>query len=383
MIKVFLDPQTFITQEFGGISRYFTELCIEFQKDKDMELFLSILYTDNIHYLESSLFNDTYQQRNAFLIKYSKLFRYYLPRKLKKKSIAYTINLIKKQDYDLFVPTYYDPYFLPHLGDKPFVLTVHDMIHELYPQYFEDDLETVANKKKLIKEATKIIAVSENTKKDILRIYPETTPDKIEVVYLAHHFSTASIAPTSLPDHYLLFVGNRNYYKNFTLFVNAISPLFRLYPDLFLVCAGGNPFDDEELSLLQELDIYPRVTQQNFKDTELKFYYENARCFVFPSAYEGFGIPILEAMSAGCPIILTDNSSFPEIAGEAGIYFELNNEIDLREKVDSIWNSEQMRIKYKQKGFEQAQKFTWQRTAKETLNVYKKALELQDAELHY
>lgn len=376
MPRIIIDPQTFITQEFGGISRYFTELCLKFLKANDIELLLPILYTDNIHYLESPLFNKTYQQKNAFLIKYSRLFRTYLPRKLKKKSITYTIALIKQQEFDLFVPTYYDPYFLPYLGGRPFVLTVHDMIHELYPQYFEDDLETAFNKKKLIETASKIIAVSENTRKDILSLYPEIAADKIEVVYLAHQFSSDSSAPISLPDHYILFVGNRTFYKNFTLFINAIEPLFHRYEDLYLVCAGGNSFNETELSLLNDLGISSRVIQQNFKDVELKSYYEKARCFVFPSAYEGFGIPILEAMSAGCPIILTNNSSFPEIAGEAGIYFQLNDEVDLRDKVDEVWRSEPIRLKYKEKGIEQARKFSWERTARETLHVYQKALKL-------
>jgi len=376
MIKIIVDPQTFITQEFGGISRYFTELCKKLNKSKRISLSFPILYTDNIHYRESPFFEKSYQNRRALLIKYSYLFRNYLPRRLKKRSLAETIKKIKQQQFDLFIPTYYDSYFLPYLKEKPFVLTVHDMIHEFYPEYFMDDINTVPEKKKLIEKARRIIAVSENTRRDILKIYPDTAPEKIDVVYLAHQFSDKESEPVTLPEHYILFVGNRTFYKNFTLFINAIAPLFEEYADFNLVCAGGNSFDKDEVALLDELKISNKVLQRNFKDNELRAYYEKARCFVFPSAYEGFGIPILESMSAGCPIVLTNNSSFPEIAGDAGIYFELNDKDDLREKVEQVWNNEQLRSDYKEKGIIQAKKFSWDRTTEETILVYQKALKL-------
>lgn len=374
MTRVIIDPQTFISQEYGGISRYFTELFTQFKRNEEIELLFPVLYTDNIHYLESPFYPNSYQEKYALLIKYSKIFRPFLPRKLKRKSKQYTISLLEKQDFDLFIPTYYDPYFLPYLSGKPFVLTVHDMIHELYPSHFPDDLETAVNKKILIEEATLIIAVSENTKRDILQIYPSVPSEKIAVVYLAHHFVGDSLQPKNLPAHYILFVGNRGLYKNFTLFIHAVAPLFKKYRELHLVCAGGNPFDDAEQLLINNLGVSDRIIQQNFRDDELKSYYENARCFVFPSAYEGFGIPVLESMSAGCPIILTNNSSFPEVAGDAGVYFRLDDELDLREKIELIWNNEQLRLTYKEKGLKQALKFKWSKTAKETLQIYQKAI---------
>lgn len=373
-MRLLIDPQIFTTQEFGGISRYFTELCVRFKEEEDIDLHFPVLYTDNIYYLNSSFYPTSYQNKNKFLIRYGTLFRAFLPRKLKKKNKEHSIKLLQQQSFDLFVPTYYDPYFLLHLKQKPFVLTVHDMIHELYPQYFEDDPDTMHNKKQLIFEAKRIIAVSENTKNDILSIYPEISEDKIDVVHLAHQFSDSVAVPIGLPSHYILFVGNRSLYKNFTFFITAISQLFHQFNDLHLVCAGGNEFDEGELSLFEEFGISSRIIQQNFKDSELKAYYENARCFVFPSEYEGFGIPILEAMSAGCPVILTNNSSFPEIAGDAGIYFELNDHADLRQKVSEIWNNGDLRAEYQEKGHLQTQNFTWEKTASETIKVYHKAL---------
>ena len=374
MIRILLDPQTFITQEFGGISRYFTELYTYFDNEAQVHTLFPLLYTDNIHYKESRFFENSYQSKHAFLIRYSKLLRPYLPRKLKKKSKEKAIDLLKKQEFDLFVPTYYDAYFLDYIKDKPFVLTVHDMIHELYPQYFTDDPATASNKKILIEHATKIIAISENTKKDILKFNPNIDAAKIEVVYLGQNIKDEPALELNVPEKYILFVGNRTLYKNFIFFIKAIGPILIEKRDLFVVCAGGNPFNNEEELLIHKLGIANRVLQQNFKDAELTSYYRKALCFVFPSAYEGFGIPVLEAMACGCPIVLTNNSSFPEVAGEAGIYFELDNSDDLKNKVNYVLENAEIREQYRAKGIAQANKFTWNKTATETLKVYELAI---------
>jgi glycosyltransferase involved in cell wall biosynthesis len=374
MTKILIDPQIFVAHEFGGISRYFTELYHEFEAQEDTEVIFPLLYTDNIHYKESRFYADSFQQKNSFWIKYSQIFRSYLPKQLKRKSKKLTISLLKAQEFDLFIPTYYDPYFLEELKEKPFVLTVHDMIHELFPAYFVDDPATAKNKKVLIERATKIIAISENTKKDILKFYPSINAANIEVIYLGHTADHTAPLDIDVPNQYLLFVGNRSFYKNFNFFLKAIAPLLLETEDLFLVCAGGNSFNTEEQNLIKDLSLSNKVLQRNFKDAELKSYYQKAKCFVFPSAYEGFGIPVLEAMSAGCPIVLTNNSSFPEVAGDAGIYFEPDNATDLKNKVETVLVNTKLREIHVTKGIEQAKKFTWKKTAAKTLSVYHQAI---------
>lgn len=376
MTKILLDTQIFDHQEFGGISRYFIELYTEFLKNRDLKIKFPLLYTDNLYFKESVFFEASFQKKNEFFIKNSKIFRPFLPRKLKRKSIQNTISLLEEQKMDLFIPTYYDPYFLVHLKNKPFVLTVHDMIHELYPHYFTSEPETIHNKKLLIEAATKIIAISENTKKDLLHFYPHIDAEKVEVVYLAHTITHQTILNQNLPEKYILFVGKRSVYKNFNFFVKAIVPIMQQYPDIYIFCAGGNPLSPEELSLIDQLGLRGRVLQKNFEDKELAGFYQNALCFVFPSEYEGFGIPVLEAMAAGCPVILTNNSSFPEVAGDAGIYFESNNSADLKEKLNDLLKDSELRKLHITKGVEQAGKFTWERTANETMKVYKQALKL-------
>jgi len=375
MTKIILDTQIFVSQEFGGISRYFVELFTQLAKNNELEISCPLLYTDNIYFRESSYYAESYQQKNAFLIRFSKIFRPFAPRKLKRKSLQSTMDLLNSQDFNLFIPTYYDPSFLEYIQQKPFVLTVHDMIHELYPWYFPEDHSTVANKKILIERATKIIAISENTKLDILRMYPETDPGKIEVIYLAHTVSPAAgFDDPDLPENYILYVGNRAAYKNFKFFIQAVAPVLEQNDDLHIFCAGGNPFSEEEQSWIMQLGIERRIVQKNFKDEDLEGYYKKALFFVFPSEYEGFGIPVLESMAAGCPIILTRNSSFPEVAGDAGLFFELNDEEDLRSKILYLLNNNDIRAEFVRKGIEQSAKFSWEKTAARTLEIYQQAV---------
>lgn len=373
-MKILIDPQIFIDQKFGGISRYYTELYAALNNHKEAEISCPILHTDNIHFKESELYQNSFQKRNAFFIKISKLIRYFLPRKLKKRSAKRFINLVKEQDYDLVIPTYYNVDFLDFIGEKPFVLTVYDMIHEIFAEHFTNDKITVPNKKILIERATKIIAISESTKADILRIYPHINPSKIEVVYLSHSITFDNVPKVSLPKNYILFVGNRGLYKNFIFFLNAVAPILKNYPDLTLICAGGSKFSEEETQLIESLGLTNKVIQQNFEDAELPAYYQHAKCFVFPSAYEGFGIPVLEAMACGCPVVLANHSSFPEVAGDAGVYFEINNQQDLKAKIESLLTNEALRKNYSLNGLTQVQKFSWEKTVKECYEIYTRVI---------
>lgn len=372
-MNILVDPQTFNEQKFGGISRYHTELYLEYKQRMDIQITCPILFSDNLHLNEASLFCSF---RNTLFG--SKLIPKFIRKKIaklyKKKNIKRAIEFIEKGDFDVLMATYYDPYFIEALGNKPFVLTLHDMIHELFPQYFAGDLNTIKNKKILLEKATKVIAVSQNTKNDILKIYPHIDGNKIQVVHLAPSIITSKGTKVNLPADYILFIGNRKYYKNFIFFLKAVAPILHLYPKLFVVAAGGNKFTKEELQWIKKLDITSQILQQNFADSELATYYSKAKCFVFPSEYEGFGIPVLESMVCGCPVVLANHSSFPEVAGEAGVYFELNNELDLTNKILSLVENTDFREKHIQLGLQQVKKFSWKKTADNCLDVYNKAI---------
>jgi glycosyltransferase involved in cell wall biosynthesis len=278
---------------------------------------------------------------------------------------------------DIFHPTYYNTYFLSLVKKNkvPYVLTVHDLIHEKYPNYFENIDITLREKRETILGADRIIAISENTKLDVMNYY-HIQNEKIDVVYHGYYdLKTPSIS--SIPDKkkYILFVGNRNYYKNFDFFIQSILQLFCDYPELQIVAAGGGGFSDQEKLMYKDLISAKKITHVPVRnDSELISLYMNAIAFVFPSLYEGFGMPLLEAMSAGCPVICSNSSSFPEVAGDSAVYFDPTNSKSIEETVREVLSSKSLQISLIRKGFNNLNRFSWEKSALETLNVYKKAL---------
>lgn len=330
-----------------------------------------------------------YYQRSVLITFRQKVYSFYIRilSKFKKRYIENTIlrnekylkYLLTQKQYDLFIPTYYNPYFVEYIGSKPFVLTVYDMIHELFPEYYQNDtLNVVQNKKYLIEKATKIIAVSHNTKKDIIKFYPHIEESKIEVVYHGCSLEFNKTDTIDLPNDYILYVGSREGYKNFIFFVNAIAELLNDNTELFVICAGGGVFNTSEIQIIEKLGLQKQILQINFKDEDLSAFYKKAKCFVFPSLYEGFGIPVLEAMQSACPVVLGNHSSFPEVAGEAGVYFETNNAEDLKNKIKRLLENEHLREEFILKGLEQVKKFSWEKAAKECYAIYIKACDSEN-----
>jgi glycosyltransferase involved in cell wall biosynthesis len=370
-MKILLDPQIYDQQRYGGISRYYTEIFSVILRKKNKVL-IPFYTTANIYYRQSILV--TFQQKLyslylRILIKFRIRYREDTIARNKK----YLKETLLRKQYDLFIPTYYDPYFIKDIGSKPFVLTVYDMIHEIFPEYFSNDKILVPNKRYLIEKATRIIAVSENTKKDIIKIYPHIDVSKIDVVYHGCSIKVNKRDSVSLPEKYILFVGTRSDYKNFIFFVQSITMLLKNDKVLHLICAGGGDFNSVEKELILELGLESQINQKYFNEDELGYFYNRAICFVFPSMYEGFGIPVLESMTCGCPVVLGRHSSFPEVAGDAGVYFDINSAHDLKDKISSLVQNELLRNEYSQRGLEQAKKFSWEKAAKECLIVYKKA----------
>ena len=369
-MKVLLDPQIFLTQKFGGISRLFVEVWKSSVRNKEISFECPLIYSENYHLNESGL-----EPKNICNLFHNLNFKG--TRRIKDLLKAYSINKTKRklkaQQFDVFLSTYYDTYFLDHINKKPFILTVYDMIHEIFPEYFTSDTKTIPQKKILIERADKIIAISKQTKKDILRFYPTVSPDKIDVVYLSQTIIEIGVSITDqLPQNFILFVGNRDAYKNFKLFVETAVPFLRAVPSLYIVCAGGGRLLEKENEMLKQLGINERVIQKNYKDSELASFYKAAKVFVFPSAYEGFGIPTLEAMQCGCPVILADSSCLPEIGGDAVMYFESGNSSSLANAIDKVINNESLREQLIEQGYKQVKDFSWEKTAEGYFNAIKK-----------
>ena len=362
-MKILYDHQIFTTQKYGGISRYFYELIKLFRAYDNIDAEISLLFSNNYYISNSddiSYFNffDTKEFRGK-------------TRLMSELNKLKTIYYLKKQDFDVFHPTYYDPYFLKYLGNKPFVLTVYDMIHEKFHKSFLDKDKTALNKKILIEKASKIIAISENTKKDLIQSYG-IEESRIEVVYLGNSMFPPKkvIIHFELPKKYILFVGSRRGYKNFEKFIISVSELLNKDRELFIVCAGGGNFTDGEIQLLSKLSIRDQVYQHNVDDDSLAYIYQNAQLFVFPSLYEGFGIPVLESFACNCPLLCSNVSSLPEIAGDGAIYFDPNGEESIKSAVENVLKDKELRDSLIENGIKQLKQFSWQETALQTKKIY-------------
>lgn len=382
-MKILFDSQIFDSQKYGGISRYFVELFKYFNKN-NTSYELPIKDTRNEYLKNLEPFSDMNLSRKILFPN----INFKLQRLLSKiydlispdSNINKTKRTLKKQDFDVFHPTYYSTYFLKYLKKKPFVLTVYDMIHEIYPEYFFSD-RTVNLKKKLIPKADRIIAISESTKRDILHFY-KIPEDKIKVIYLGNSLQpkTGILKIPNLPNKYILFVGARGIYKNFIFFVKSISPLLVKDRELSLVVAGGYSgadfFSKEERDLFKELNIENQIVHFSINDETLASLYKNALCFVFPTLYEGFGIPILEAFACDCPAVISNTSSLPEVGGDSAIYFDPKDKDDILSSVEKVIYNQDLRNELILKGRERLKKFSWENTASETLSVYRDILKL-------
>ena len=179
-------------------------------------------------------------------------------------------------------------------------------------------------------------------------------------------------AKTSLHKPYLLYVGSRSGYKNFDMFINAIASSKNLIDEMNIICFGGGVFSKLELVHFEGLGFKKgQINQVSGGDELLGSFYRGAVAFVYPSLYEGFGIPPLEAMVNDCPVICSNTSSVPEVVGDAGKYFDPNSVDDMRESIESVVYSESQRDSLRVLGKNRLRNFSWEKCANETLTVYK------------
>ena len=247
------------------------------------------------------------------------------------------------------------------------------MIAELFPIYSPKHT-LVTGKRLLIPKASHIIAVSENTKLDLMKLMgiPE---DRITVIY--HGTDESPFSPSDgewKNMEYILYVGGRALYKNFRLFCHYLFPVLKRHKNIQVVCTG-TPFTKEESAFFEE-----NAMQDRFKhvfvesEQDLLNWYHHAITFVYPSSYEGFGIPILEAYKANCPVMLNHSSCFPEIAGDAAVYFNMSSaSSNLEEQLETLYhldNNERSALLEKQR--ERLKRYSWKKSAVEHFEVYRK-----------
>lgn len=385
-MKILYDDQIFTIQHFGGISRYFCELMEHFSQDPEIDFRIALRYTLNEHLIGATRLNRYWTHRNN-LFSDSRILE-----KIQKsvhinalnhvfRNRDESIRQLETQDFDVFHPTYFDPYFLSRLGTRACVTTMYDMTLERFPKLFPGEDAVRAGKEKIAMRADRIIAISESTKNDIVRVL-NVPGEKIRTIHLAGSLdpeACAGPAPspprTGLPDRFLLFVGNRFTYKNFTFMADALAPVFAEDPALHLVCAGGGMFSRSEKEHLQKNGMASRVLLVPADDATLGYLYRNAIAFIFPSLYEGFGLPVIDAFNCGCPAVLSNTSSLPEVGGTAALYFDPSDRASLERIIREILSDENVRKELGAKGRDRAGLFSWKKTAAMTKEAYREAAE--------
>lgn len=298
----------------------------------------------------------------------------------------FALELWRNKTENLWMPMHNIP-FLRRKNLKT-VVTIHDLAFKQFPQTFpRADLFKLNLLTDLaVRKSDKIIAVSQSTKDDILKFYPEISADKIKVIYhgfdselfkkeISEEEKNNALAKYNLKNKkYLLYVGAIQPRKNLELLVES----FELYKkkngnDLKLVLAGSKAWNWKKTieavkNSPQEKNI---ILTDKVSFVDLAVLYREACLFVFPSLYEGFGIPVLEAFASGIPVITANNSSLTEVGGEAALYFEDENSIQLANKIEEVLSDNNLREKMIKNGEAQMKKFSWEKCARETLAVIK------------
>lgn len=366
MLRVDYDYQIFSMQQFGGISRYFYELAKRVAKTEGFSA--SIVAPMHIN---------GYLANGGVTIRGMRIPR--IPRTGRIISafdrVASRLSYACTAPPDLLHETYYCPRTVAPRG-CPTVITIYDMISEKFPADYPRGDGTSMAKRAAVARASRIICISENTRRDLISIFG-IAPEKTTVVYLGFALTAGGNEPTArspeLPP-FILHVGPRMGYKNFDRLLSAYAASPSLRRQFILLAFGSGPFSRKEQDHIRELGLdHSSVRQISGNDELLASLYRQAAIFVYPSLYEGFGIPPLEAMSFNCPVICGNTSSIPEVVGDAAYLFDAGSVDSLRCAMETVAASAALRADLVRRGRERIRRFSWDRCASETMQIYREA----------
>lgn len=289
-------------------------------------------------------------------------------------------------DIDLIHYPYFEPFFLtlPFFKKKKTIVTVHDLTPLVFPKNFPSGIRGKIKwqiQKISLRNSNTIITDSNCSKRDIMK-FTGIDKEKIKVIYLAagEHFKNnknLKLSIKNLPDRFVLYVGDVTWNKNLVRLLEAIEKV-----NIPIVMTGkalvgedydkSNPWNSDLVKVKQIISKSKNISTLGFvSEEDLIALYNSATVFVMPSLYEGFGLPILEAMSCGCPVVTTREGSIPEVAGEAVFYVNAYDSDDIAKGIKKVFLDKVLQRELSNKGLEQSKKFSWEKTARETTSVYK------------
>ncbi len=354
---LYLDNVVFSLQKMGGISVYWLKHLERILQDNNQ--YCSIIEFDNAdkNFFRKQLDIDQnlISEKNSILLCLKRFF---------------DVKSKNKQKY-----IFHSSYYRITKGENAInVTTVHDFTYEYYLKGIAQKVH-IWQKKRSILKSDGIVCISENTKKDLLHFVPQVDISKIRVIY---NGVDEKFKPVNLNDHfnknhlfddyyYAIYVGDhKTHYKNFEMAIKACQ-----IQNIKLLIVGGGPLSKKEI-----IELNSRLGSDNFKSIidvsveDLNQYYNRAYCLLYPSFYEGFGIPVVEAQKAGCPVIATYSSSIPEVI--ADIFFAIENPTPekIAEKMKYLKLNSQERKSVIKSGIEKSSFFNWEKTYQETMEFY-------------
>ena len=373
-MRIAFDHQAFCRQIAGGISRYYCRLAEELSRqDQQVGIFApvyrNIYLKDLPAHLVHGLSVKNYPPKTAGVCVAA--------------NGLVSRSMIRRWNPDVVHETYFHKQGT--CSDKtPTVITIFDMIGELdAPQQSNHPIDFKnTDKYKAIQRADHVICISEHTRQDLVRLFG-VEENKLSVIHLGcdlpqqeqfteavRNFERQLNPKTSRP--FLLYVGLRAGYKNFAGMIKAIAASSMLMRDFDLVAFGGGAFTLSEQQLLNSLGFdSQQVRQVGGTDQDLNLLYRQAAAFIYPSTYEGFGLPPLEAMARQCPVVSSYTSSMPEVIGDAAEFFNPNETDSIKFAIEQVVFSEERKQDLIQKGNQRVAQFGWSACAEKTLSVYK------------
>jgi glycosyltransferase involved in cell wall biosynthesis len=367
MLRVVFDDEIFTAQFVGGASRIFCELGEALARRGDIVPVMHFPLTANRHLAVSPMFQGHALDRYRGVPGLRRLMRAFNRRAV--------FSVLDRGEADIVHATWYDTKLVKRAGNAPVVMTVHDMLPELMPDIGVDAAHGA--KLAVIPHAHRIVAVSETTAKALCRL----TGLSRDVVRVIHHgisdglrWRPADRRPSQLPQSFLLFVGRRDGYKNFRGVAASVAQLLRRDAAMHLVCVGAGSLHRAEIAPFESAGVARRVLQIEADDRLLAACYAHAVAFLFPSLYEGFGLPLLEAMINRCPVISSNGGALPEIADEAALYFDPAHPEAIVDLVEGLSRDRARRDALVARGLRRAANFSWDRAAALHADLYRELI---------
>lgn len=361
-VSVLFDGEAFYRHRRSGITRYFAELVGQFVDDPSNGVDAQTPYrwVSSAHLAERLP---------------SRFHQLPMPYRMRDRTLS-RINRSRRLrgNADIAHHSLYDLDAFDRWPGRRHVASVYDFTIELYPESLPAGFGELDKKNAVLERADGLLCISQTTRDDLIRLHPHLdVPIAVTPLGASDHFrEPKGRRVRGLPDRYLLHVGNRFAHKNVDLLLRAFAELAERDRTLGLVLCGlGGP---DERDRLAELGIAERVRVIRVSDAQLPALYRDAEAFVFPSLYEGFGLPVVEAMAAGTPVVMADTPTLREVGGDAALTFEPIDVSGLAAQIERVLADETVRELLRAAGRRQSAGYSWQATAAATARAYREIL---------